>query len=51
MLMMATYREIGRRIVESERQRQRRAEYGEALIRQSVEDLDHVLGGDWGGAT
>jgi len=49
--MMATYWEIGRRIVESEQQRQQRAEYGETLIRQLVEDLDHVLGGDLGGAT
>jgi hypothetical protein len=49
--MMATYWEIGRRIVESEQQIQRRAEYGEALIRQFVEDLDHVLGGDLSGAT
>jgi hypothetical protein len=46
-LMMATYWEIGRRIVESEQQRQRRV----ALIRQFVEDLDHVLGVDLGGAT
>jgi DUF1016 N-terminal domain len=50
-LMMATYWEIGCLIVESEQQSQRRAECGEVLIRQFVEDLDHVSGGDLGGAT
>jgi len=43
--MMATYWEIGRRIVESEQQGQRRPEYGEALIKQLAEDLEPRFGG------
>jgi hypothetical protein len=42
--MMATYWEIGRRIVESEQQGQRRPEYGKALIKQLAEDLEPRFG-------
>ena len=48
---MDTYWEIGRRIVESEQQGQRRPEYGEALIKQLAEDLEPRFGGALGGAT
>jgi hypothetical protein len=40
--MTATYREIGRRIVEFEEQGQERAEYGEALIKQLADSLQTI---------
>ena len=49
--MMATYWEIGRRIVESEQRGQQRSEYGEALIKQLAGDLEPRFGGALDGAT
>ena len=39
--MSASYRAIGRRIVEFEQGGEERAEYGEALIKKSAKDLSH----------
>ena len=47
-LMTATYWEIGRRIVEFEQQGQKRAEYGEAVIKQLAEDLEPRFGRGFG---
>ncbi|MEO6910640.1 MAG: DUF1016 N-terminal domain-containing protein [Edaphobacter sp.] len=46
--MTATYWEIGRRIVEFEHEGKKRAEYGEALIKQLAEDLTQQYGRDFG---
>ena len=43
-IMTATYREIGRRIVEHEQKGKKRAEYGEALLHRLAEDLTARFG-------
>jgi predicted nuclease of restriction endonuclease-like (RecB) superfamily len=47
-LMTATYWEIGRRIVETEQAGQRRAEYGEELVRRLALDLTKQYGRGFG---
>src|ERR1700693_2497974 len=47
-LMTATYWEIGRRIVQSEQAGEKRAEYGEVLIRRLAEDLSGSFGRGFG---
>ncbi len=47
-LMTATYWEVGRRIVEFEQKGKKRAEYGEALIRQLAHDLTERFGRGFG---
>jgi hypothetical protein len=47
-LMTASYWEIGRRIVESEQSGDRRAEYGEELIKQLAVDLTRQFGRGFG---
>jgi predicted nuclease of restriction endonuclease-like (RecB) superfamily len=47
-LMTATYWEIGRRIVQSEQAGQKRAEYGELLIKRLAKDLSTSFGRGFG---
>jgi predicted nuclease of restriction endonuclease-like (RecB) superfamily len=47
-IMTATYWEIGRRIVQSEQAGEKRAEYGEVLIRRLAEDLSGSFGRGFG---
>jgi len=47
-LMTATYWEIGRRIVQSEQAGQKRAEYGELLIKRLAKDLSASFGRGFG---
>jgi hypothetical protein len=47
-VMTATYWEIGRRIVESEQRGERRAEYGEALLKNLACDLTDKFGRGFG---
>ncbi|MEO6910184.1 MAG: DUF1016 N-terminal domain-containing protein, partial [Edaphobacter sp.] len=47
-LMTATYWEIGTRIVEFKQKGKKRAEYGEALIKQLAEDLTQQHGRGFG---
>jgi hypothetical protein len=47
-IMTATYWEIGRRIVESEQRGEKRAEYGEALLRRLASDLTARFGRGFG---
>jgi hypothetical protein len=47
-IMTATYWEIGRRIVKSEQRREKRAEYGEALLRKLASDLTARFGRGFG---
>ncbi len=47
-LMTASYWEVGRRIVEFEQRGKKRADYGEALIRQLAHDLTHRFGRGFG---
>jgi hypothetical protein len=46
--MTATYWEIGRRIVQSEQAGEKRAEYGELLIKQLAKDLSASFGRGFG---
>src|SRR5260221_12303161 len=47
-IMTATYWEIGRRIVKSEQQGKKRAEYGEALLERLASDLTTRFGRGFG---
>jgi len=47
-LMTATYWEVGRRIVEFEQKGKKRADYGEAIIRQLAHDLTQRFGRGFG---
>src|SRR6266571_8144658 len=47
-LMTATYWEIGRRIVQSEQAGEKRAEYGELLIKRLAKDLSASFGRGFG---
>lgn len=47
-IMTATYWEIGRRIVKSEQRGEKRAEYGEALLRKLASDLTARFGRGFG---